>query len=81
MKIQKKNLKLITRESLVAVHTHTHTLIISFNRKENIFLNSNKAYCSSIQQVLLLFLFFMAIDAVNKFYEKIQGGTYEKEKL
>ena len=51
MEIQKRNFKLANRESLAAVHTHTHThtLIISFNRKENIFLNSNRAYCSSIQ--------------------------------
>ena len=47
--MKNKNLRLVSCESLAAVHTHTHTLVISFNRKENIFLNSNKAYCSSIQ--------------------------------
>ena len=46
-----KNLNLVGRENVAALHTHTHThtLIISINRKENIFLNSNKAYCRFLQ--------------------------------
>ena len=41
---QMKKLKTLSDESLGAVYTH-----FNVNGKENIFLNSNEAYCKNIQ--------------------------------